>query len=295
MYRFLICFVIIKAVTLDHFRGVTRQWGRTSLIAALMVLAVSASAASAATSYQIRGTVVCPSGQSVVGVWVNSSGGGSGWAGWTPYPGRPHVARYLRKFTTNLASNVSLNVGCGGTRARWSTSNRTPSIRIATGSILFMNTRCNTTTKTCAFSPLVSTPAAPATNPAFDATLGDPRHNGIGWGTYRAAEFWKTMTGRYPNWGGDAGDWDDNAKKLGWRIEGVPFPDSLAVWQPGTASKWGHVGYVSDVQVTNGVLQMKIYDRNWDTRGGDRNGIWVTPRADQRFIVAPPQVEASIR
>ena len=34
------------------------------------------------------GSVECPSGQAVQGVWVESSGGGSRWADWTAYPKR---------------------------------------------------------------------------------------------------------------------------------------------------------------------------------------------------------------
>jgi len=103
------------------------------------------------------------------------------------------------------------------------------------------------------------------------------------------------MTNRFPNWRGDAGYWDDNAAATGWKVEGVPMADSIAVWQPGTASAWGHVGYVADTRVSSGVLQMKVYDRNWDGNGGNRNGVWLNARSDQRFIVAPPQTEALAR
>lgn len=268
-----------------------------AVVLAIAFTVALAQPATAATTYSIRGTVVCPSGLPVVGVWMQSSGGGSGFASWTRYPGRSHVARYSRTFSTNLSSGIYLNVGCGGSTSAWSTSNRTPSKTVSSGRILFMNARCNTSTRTCAFPPLENnTPAAPSTNPFYDSTRSDPRRDGTGWCTYRAAAFWQTMTGRYPNWRGDAGYWDNNAAATGWRVEGVPFPDSIAVWQPGTASSFGHVGYVADVRVSSGRLEMKIYDRNWDGRGGDRNGAWV-PFTDSsmRFIVAPPQVESTVR
>lgn len=265
-----------------------------SAVIAVVISTFAAASASAAVNYQIRGSVVCSDGQPVVGVWMESSGGGSGWAGWTRYPGRPHVARYARTFTTSLSTTIYLNVGCGGSPSRWASSSRTPSRTASSGAILFMNARCDPSAKKCGFPPLENnTPVAPSSN-VFGSV----------WCTWRAAEFWRTMTGRYPNWRnaagryGDAGYWDDNASATGWRTEGVPSPDSLVVWQPGAAGALGHVGYASDTRVSNGILQMKIYDRNWDGNPNnidDRNGVWVAFASQMRFIVAPPQTEAVIR
>jgi surface antigen len=135
-----------------------------------------------------------------------------------------------------------------------------------------------------------NTPAAPATN-VFEQTQC----------TARAADFWKRMTGRYPNWRdstgryGNAGYWDDNAGATGWLIEGVPMADSLAIWQPTSTNKAGHVGYVADTRVSNGILQMKIYDRNFDFRGTNRNGVWLNYASGMKFIVVPPHVETVLR
>lgn len=250
--------------------------------------------ADAATSLVVRGAVVCPSQSPVVGVWVTNSGGGGAYANWTAYPGRPHVARYQTTLTTTLPARVSLHVGCGGTRQSWGSSNASPAATVRSGAILFLNARCGS--GKCSFPPLEgNTPAAPSKNSFFDSTRGDPLRNGEGWCTYRAAAFWKTMTGRFPNWNGDAGYWDNNAGATGWKVEGVPYPDSIVVWQPGTASRYGHVGYVADVRVSSGKLQMKVYDRNWDGRGGDRNGVWVDSISSMKFISAPPQTEAKVR
>lgn len=107
--------------------------------------------------------------------------------------------------------------------------------------------------------------------------------------TGRAASFWKEMTGRFPNWGGDAHAWDTNASATGWAVRSWPRPDSLAVWQPNMAGSGslGHVGYVADTRVSSGVLQMRIYDRNWGDR--DRNGDWINFTSGMKFIVPPPR------
>jgi surface antigen len=262
------------------------------LVVAIATLAVPVASASAAT-YTVKGTVVCPSGQAVTGIWVRSSAGGADFAtNWkdTVYPGRPHVARYSRTLSTNLPSKIGLNVGCGGSTTTWKYKPKTPDKTVSSGSVLYLNTTC--TTSACSFYPnRTSTP----TYSFFDSSYKDPRGDGKGWCTYRAAAFWKEMTGQNPNWRGDAGDWDDYAEAKKWAIGTVPRPDSIVVWQPGTASTWGHVAYVADVRKYNGALQMKVYDRNWDGKGGDRNGTWVTARSDNRFILAPPRASSTIR
>jgi surface antigen len=100
------------------------------------------------------------------------------------------------------------------------------------------------------------------------------------------------MVGRYPNWGGDAFVWDDNAAATGWAVRSWPRPDSIAVWQQashGGVGSLGHVGYVNDTRVSRGVLQMSISDRNWDNAGGDRTKVWVPFTKGMKFIVAPPR------
>lgn len=245
----------------------------------------------AASSLEIRGTVVCASNEPVVGVWVQSSGGGSNFAGWTAYPGKPHVARYSLKMTTNLTTSIYLNVGCGRTPAQWGRSARTVTLKVTSGVQAFLNARCPAGKTTCT-SPVMenNTPAAPSTN-VFEASQC----------TARGADFWKRMTGRFPNWRnpttgryGNAGEWDDNAGATGWQVEGVPMPDSLAIWQP-SGSGVGHVGYVANVRVRSGVLEMFIYDRNWSGPGVNRNGVWVAATSSMRFIVVPPRADSIAR
>jgi hypothetical protein len=57
----------------------------------------------------------------------------------------------------------------------------------------------------------------------------------------------------------------------------------------------GHVGYVADIRNSNGVLQIKVYDRNADGRGGNREGVWVNRISSMRFITAPPRASTRLR
>jgi surface antigen len=124
-----------------------------------------------------------------------------------------------------------------------------------------------------------NTPAAPAKNPAYNSLQC----------TWRAAEFWKEMTGRYPNWGGDAHAWDDNAGATGWAVRSWPRPDSIVVWQKNQISGGvGHVGYVADTKVSGGKLLMKVYDRNRVGQGVDKTE-WLAFQPGMRFIVPPPR------
>jgi surface antigen len=99
------------------------------------------------------------------------------------------------------------------------------------------------------------------------------------------------MTGRFPNWGGNAGYWDTNAAATGWKVEAVPFADSIVVMQPTATNAAGHVGWVADTRVKSGVLQVKVYDRNSNFKCINRDGVWLNVASSMRFIVVPPRRE----
>lgn len=245
-------------------------------------LVVQPGAAQAETAFRVRGTVICPNGKIVVGVTVQSTSGGGGPATVSRYPGAGVVARFSRIFPTNLPSTVFLDVGCGGTESAWASTNRTPSTSVPAGTILYLNTTCNGT-GSCTYFPLENnTPAAPTTNPVQNTSQA----------TWRAAEYWHLMTSRYPNWSGNAGAWDDNAKATGWTVESWPRVNSLFVAQPATGQPTGHVGYVADVRLHDGLLQLRVYDRNADLHGTDRNGAWINFSSSMRFIVPPNRAGA---
>lgn len=101
-----------------HTQRVRRILGMLGLSVALAggVVTITTGTASAATS----GRVMCVNQAPVVGVWVNVSGGRSGWA-----------TRYGSGYSQSWAYNTqgrpySLTVGCGGTPARWAASTSTP-------------------------------------------------------------------------------------------------------------------------------------------------------------------------
>src|SRR5690348_3319948 len=74
-------------------------------LVATAVLVAGAPQAGAAATITISGTVACDYGHAVEGVWVQSSGGGSGFASWQAVPGftpAPWVAFYSKNVQTSL-------------------------------------------------------------------------------------------------------------------------------------------------------------------------------------------------
>lgn len=119
-------------------------------LAGLVALAIAVpTAASAATgTISVSGTVSCQS-HPVEGVWVESGGGGSGWASWQPLDARhTNIATYAAKIqNTTLPTNIRLHVGCGGSATAWWSDNETGSTSEAggalTGSTSSLNAVCN--------------------------------------------------------------------------------------------------------------------------------------------------------
>jgi len=258
------------------------------LLAAISFTFASERPASAATAtVYVRGSVTCPEGQQFAGAWVTSSGGGGDFASKAIYPGTGSRMAKISRTLSNISvpSKISLNVGCGivnGDQWRYVFNGQGAVTAPGTGTV-FINLACTTASCTTAARGL---PGSTSVNPAA----------GVGECTYRAAEFWKQMTGSYPGWGGNAGEWDTRARDIShWNIRGWAEPDSLMVWQPGsTSSSFGHVGYVADTRVSSGATQVKIYDRNWDgdpTNVDQRDGVWIGIPAGAQFIRVPPRFD----
>lgn len=246
-------------------------------------LATAAPASAATGTVTVRGAVTCPTGQAFVGTWVNSSGGRSNFANWTRVPGTSNREAIisLTLSSVTVPTTISLNIGCGGSTSNWRyVFNNVGSVRATGSGTVFINPGCTTTR--CTLAPR-GTGGSTTVNPGAGSTQC----------TYRAAAFWKEMTGSFPGWGGNAGEWDDSnrAPRLGWSVRNWPEPNSIMVTQPSGSGlgRYGHVGYVADVRVSGGTTQVKIYDRNYDGRGGDRNGVWVSIPSGARFIQAPPR------
>jgi hypothetical protein len=114
-------------------------------IFALMV-AVPVPAVAATGTIVVSGVVSCQ-WNPVVGVYVESGGGGSGWAGWKVVDGHTNIATYQAKIqNTSLPTNIRLHVGCGGTPSAWWSDNRTGSTSQAGGPLTgsaTLNAVCN--------------------------------------------------------------------------------------------------------------------------------------------------------
>lgn len=269
--------------TKSAFRSVAALVIAGAVGAVATISIVPSAAAQASMTVKVIGTIECPTGQNVVGAWVESSGGGSTFAGWLAFSAIPKIARYTATVNTNGSGSTSITVtaGCGGSTKTWASSHKGPAVqvKVAKDSALFMNLDCQGS-GCVRYKMEDNTPAASKSNPVTDSTQC----------TWSASEFWRQMTGRYHNWAGNAGDWDTNAKDTGWTVLSWPRPDSLAIWQPDMeGAGWtGHVGYVGDVRVRSGKLQVRVWDRNW---GPDRNGVWIDFIEGMKFIVAPPRVK----
>jgi hypothetical protein len=82
------------------------------------------------SSITVRGTVACRF-HDVVGVWVESSGGGSGWASWSHTTNGWTAAYSIQIKNTTLPTSLRLHVGCGGSPMSWWSDNRTPGTSVA--------------------------------------------------------------------------------------------------------------------------------------------------------------------
>ncbi len=95
-------------------------WLPYSLLAALVAIWVLlAVTVPATTSRQLTIDVSCSSGNPPVGVWVESSTGGSWWA-IEGEPGAGPARRFV--FQQEFNGPYQVNVGCGGTAANWGIS-----------------------------------------------------------------------------------------------------------------------------------------------------------------------------
>lgn len=188
----------------------------------------SGGAVTAPGSVTVSGTVVCGSGQSVVGVWVDATGGGSGWASWQPMPGMPYAAYYSRGVRTG---SVSLHVGCGGSPQRWGGDNRTPYAGVSGDRTL--NTVCSDGAGVgtrCIWPP---TGLTRNWNPGVARNC-----------TWEASQMMYDAIGRYPGWNGDAISWATNAARAGWLVRAEPMAHTIFVMPYGV----GHVGWVDSVE-----------------------------------------------
>jgi hypothetical protein len=107
-------------------------------LACATVLSLAPAAQAAAPT--ISGNVTCANGKAVVGVWIQSTGGGSKFASWRKTSAT--TASYSAQVSTHLPTGISLHVGCGGSAAKWGSDNFSPSIAGVNGSAFISVTNC---------------------------------------------------------------------------------------------------------------------------------------------------------
>lgn len=245
--------------------SITRERAKPALaVLFLLALAIVASTVAAppagAATPTVSGSVSCSNGQPVRGVWVQSSAGGSKWASWWAFPGRPTEAYFSASLSFGAtSSSIQLHVGCGGTTSSWWSTNLTPTISVSSSRTV--NASCSSTQSgrrtSCTFPPKGQTTTY---------------NQGIaGYCTWGAYDKWRAATGYYPNIGGNAIAMDDNAAAKGWRVTTMPAKRAMIVFNTGT---FGHVGWVTNIRRSStGKVLIDIVEMNYGSWVDAANGI----------------------
>lgn len=97
-----------------------------ALLTGLIVAGAVFSIPQAATAAELKvsGSVACRGGNAIVGVWVESTRGGSRWASMKRRSNASWIADYSARVTTSTPTSIRLHVGCGGTPSKWLSNNR---------------------------------------------------------------------------------------------------------------------------------------------------------------------------
>lgn len=284
-------------------------------LAAIAVCLLAAPlSASAATNMLIRGTVACSGGQPAVGVWIESSAGGSEWAddqSWQYSSSSPNRSyRYFEETVTSPSSRstISLHVGCGGVPSKWSKDLWSAGILVGSKgrdiNLLCDYGKPQRKAGACTVPP---EGIAAKTRP-YPREPGEARYPGdtTGHCTGGAVYQWYKATGYWPfiNRGvpelnvGHAKYMDDHARVNKFRVATVPQVRSLVVFN--TQGTHGHVGWVTKVYRKSGKVVFDYVDRNgsseWANKslaitkdfGKDKTRPGKAWDSNQSFILAPP-------
>lgn len=269
---------------------------------AAVALLVTPMTASAATSMLIRGTVTCSGSQPAVGVWIESSAGGSEWANdqsWLFSTASPNKSyRYFEETVSSRSSKstISLHVGCGGTPSKWTKDLWSKGFPVGSAGRV-INVACDYSkpsrkTGACTEAPVGRDAKVNPYNETSDYCTG-----GAVYQWYKATGYWPYLSRRSDGSGsGDARYMDDNAVSNRFRVSTVPHLRSIVVFNNATPP-FGHVGWVTRIYRVSGRIYFDMIDRNGgrlinasqgitDAFGKDvlRKGkLW---DSSQRFIVA---------
>jgi surface antigen/uncharacterized membrane protein len=254
-----------------------------ALLTALGALSLVPSPASAATQITVTGVTHCHGG-ATEGVWVVSSGGGSGWASVHSFStgkddGSSADVRYGRTFTTTLPTKISFHVGCGGSTGSWTTTNTSPEFTVGGSRTLDLLCGNGNASGPCSF---------PATGATATHNLGDP-----GFCTEGALNDFHAHNGLWGGWSGDAAQWTTTAASKGWTVTTVPMPDSIVVLPATPTNSAGHVAWVVSLNTNaaGAVTGLYVHEENFDgsaTVGTGRTHYWnYGLNSAYHYIVAP--------
>jgi surface antigen len=232
------------------------------LLMAVGVLGLATPASASSVSLAVTGSVQCTHGRPVEGVWVNSGSGGSGWAGLLK--GHDATVKYFRyppahgTFSTAFNSAISVHVGCGLTGKKYASDNWTKAYDADGSGHMILNAYSCQSPKLVAGQTVRGSCVLPPKGRLGVKTpnpFGTVASGGKGYCTCGAAYMWFKNTGFYPKWTGDAIAWKARAQALGWAVLSYPVEHALIVW-PSTSTFAGrnHVGYVTSINVTTGML-----------------------------------------
>ncbi len=101
----------------------------------------------------------------------------------------------------------------------------------------------------------------------------------------------------YPNWYGNAGQWNENAQAKGYKVGQLPRERSIAVYEANTggAGPVGHVAWVTRVWVDGSTIKYNVIEMNaavpngWSVRN---NIVWGSGTS---FIIGPPGTPVTSR
>lgn len=232
------------------------RFGAALVMAGLLasVLVIRAPEPAAAATRTLSGTVTCPGGQAVQGVWVQSSKGGSKFASWFPFPGLTNAASFSTSIAfSGTSTSIELRVGCGGKKSAWRATEDSKPATLG-GANRVLNVSCASPAarpygnrNSCTWAPKGWTTGA---------NQGSAKYC-----TWGALHRWFGATGYYPNLApGDAIKFDDNAQARGYRVTRAPSRRAIVVFNTGT---FGHVGWVTNVRRTSdGKIWIDFNDMN---------------------------------
>ncbi|MFJ8961487.1 CHAP domain-containing protein [Lentzea sp. NPDC102401] len=126
-----------------------------------------------------------------------------------------------------------------------------------------------------------------ATGQTTDHNLARDYYGQCTWGAY---EKFHENTDLWPLIGGNAKDMNDNAAARGWTVVLDAEPRSLVVFEPGVHGAdptYGHVSWVDEVFIENGVKKIRVTETNAGGALGEFTSRVLPDVVGMSYILAP--------